>query len=272
VTTLCCAVLNYVPCAGTEEGPAAVEVAIRDGRVADLPGWTECGFQLIGHSSAMQDWGDDDEIARVHYPEIEALACRLTGSDFALVSDHVRRTGRDAKRDRDQSPVSLVHSDFADNYAEVIRNAYRDVRRRGAATLARNRVSAQDVATATRIMMLQFWRNLGPAKMDYPLAFCDARTLTRAEARPFRYTGYVAGGRSFDALAIVAPEDPDRHHWYSFPEMTPDEVVAFRTYDTELVRSGETYFTPHSAFRDPDVEIGRPARSSIELRVACLFR
>lgn len=49
------------------------------------------------------------------------------------------------------------------------------------------------------------------------------------------------------------------------------EVVAFRTYDTDLVRTGGTYFTPHSAFRDPGVEIGRPARSSIELRASCLW-
>jgi hypothetical protein len=49
-------------------------------------------------------------------------------------------------------------------------------------------------------------------------------------------------------------------------------VVAFRTYDTELVERGETWFTPHSAFRDPDVGIGRPARSSIELRAICLYR
>ena len=103
-------------------------------------------------------------------------------------------------------------------------------------------------------------------------AFCDSRTVTPSEGRPFRYTGYVAGGRAFDALAVVAPDDPSAHGWYVFPEMTPDEVVAFRTYDTELVRDGKTHFTPHSAFRDPDVEIGKPARFSIELRVMCLFR
>ena len=102
------------------------------------------------------------------------------------------------------------------------------------------------------------------------MAFCDARTVTPAEARPFRYTGYVAGGRSFDALAVVAPIGPCPHAWYTFPEMTPDEVVAFRTYDTELVRAGATHFTPHSAFRDPEVEVRNPARFSIELRVLCL--
>ncbi len=194
----------------------------------------------------------------------------MTGSDFALVADHVKRTA-DAQREREQPPVRLVHSDFAADYADIVRRAYHGVRGRGAATLARSGLSADDVENASRIVMLQLWRNLGPAKMDLPVAFCDNRTVTPAEGRPFPYTGYVAGGRAFNALAIVAPDSPSRHGWYAFPEMTPDEVVTFRTYDTELVRNGKTYFTPHSAFRDPDVELGQPARFSIELRVMCLF-
>ena len=31
------------------------------------------------------------------------------------------------------------------------------------------------------------------------------------------------------------------------------------------------FFMPHSAFRDPEVEPGNPARFSIELRVLCAF-
>ena len=117
----------------------------------------------------------------------------------------------------------------------------------------------------------RFQRRAGQPKMDLPVAFCDARTLQPDDGRPFRYTGYVAGGFQFDALAIAAPEPPDGHGWYVFPEMKPDEVVAFRTYDTDLVAANRVYFTPHSAFPDPDVEPGNPPRFSIELRVMCLF-
>jgi hypothetical protein len=107
--------------------------------------------------------------------------------------------------------------------------------------------------------------------MDYPLAFCDARTVSPDEARSFHVTDYAGTGASFDALGVVEPDPPGRHHWYAFPELTSAEVVAFRTYDTDLVEAGKTFFTPHSAFRDPDVEVGNPARSSIELRATCLF-
>jgi hypothetical protein len=218
------------------------------------------------------DWTDDDEIAGVHYAEAEALVRRLTGCDAALVSDHVKRSGEAAKRPREQEPVRLVHSDFAAGYDAVVRRAYREVHGRGAATLARTGVTSADIESAGRIVMMQLWRNVGPAVVDLPVAFCDSRTVTPADGLPFPYTGYVAGGFTFDALAIAAPARPDQQHWYTFPAMVPDEVVAFRTYDTELVARNETWFTPHSAFRDPRVEEGRPARFSVELRVLCLFR
>ena len=268
--TVCTAELNYAATDGPLVG-AAVEVTVLDGRRAGLPGWHTCGFELVDHASAVADWHDDTAIESVHYGEIESLARALTGCDAALVSDHVTRTAAEEKRPRDQTPVRLVHSDFAADYEDVVRYSYRDVKGRGARTLARNGLSSADVEAAGRVVMMQFWRNVGPPKMDLPMTFCDGRTVTPQETRPFLYTGYVAGGRSFNALAVVAPTTDDAHDWYTFPEMTADEVVAFRTYDTDLVRANTTWFTPHSAFRDPDVEAGRPPRTSIELRVMCLF-
>jgi hypothetical protein len=275
---LCRTALNYAS-KGAPSGldPGPVEVEIRDGRVAAATGelgegWRDAGFELVDHRSTVADWTDDVEIAEVHYPEVEALARALTGASHALVADHVKRTAEQAKREREQAPVRLVHSDFAAGYDEIVRTSYREVHGRGARTLARSGLTSDDIETAPRLVMMQFWRNLGAPKMDLPVAFCDGRSVGPDESRPFHYTGYVAGGRSFDALGIVAPTDASAHRWYAYPEMTSDEVVAFRTYDTELVAAGRTWFTPHAAYRDPDVELGQPARFSIELRVMCLFR
>ena len=248
-----------------------VDVDIRDGRASELPGWTTCGFELVDPASTVADWTDDDEIAAVHYGEAEALARAVTGCDAALVSDHVRRAAAVTGRKREQDPVRLVHSDFAANYEDVVRFSYRDVSGRGAATLKRTGMTTEQIERARRVVMLQVWRNVGPTKPDLPVTWCDARTVTPADSRPFLYTGYVAGGRSFDALAIVAPGDASQHHWYAFAEMSADEAVVFRTYDSDLVAANETWFTPHTAFRDPDVELGEPARLSVELRVMCLF-
>jgi hypothetical protein len=53
--------------------------------------------------------------------------------------------------------------------------------------------------------------------------------------------------------------------------MRPDEVVVFRTFDSDRVSRGETFWTPHSAFSDPTVAPRQPSRRSIELRATCLF-
>ena len=270
--TLCRTTLNYLSSIGAE-GPSdqPTEVQIFDGRAANLPGWQACGFELIEHSSAIVDWRDDDQIAAVHHGELEKLARDLTNADIALVSSHIKRSPEDARRHEQLSPIPFVHSDFAAGHVDVIRRLYREPSEAALTALTRNGVGAEVVGDADRIVVLQFWRNLGPAKMDFPLAFCDARTVSTAEARSFPVTDYAGTGANFDALGIVEPADPGAHAWYAFPGMTAGEVVAFRTYDTDLVRAGETFFTPHSAFRDPDVEIGRPARVSIELRATCLF-
>jgi len=250
----------------------SVETDILDGRACDLPGWQSCGFELVPHTTAVSQWSDDDELAEVHHLEMEELARTMTGCDVALVSNHIKRGPDHARRHQDLAPISFVHSDFAAGYDDLVRQSYTDVEREGTRrTLERNGVTADDVAAASRLVILQFWRNIGAAKMDFPLAFCDARTVSPADGRPIAVNDYAGSGTDFEAIAVLAPTSASPYRWYAFPELSDDEVVAFRTYDTDLVERGATWFTPHSAFRDPSVEIGRPARSSIELRAICLF-
>ena len=266
VAEFCRTTLAYIPRAGTS---TPSETPILDGRAAELPGWQESGFQLMHHASAVTDWSHDDEIARVHYGEIREFAKQQTGCDHALLASHIRRSPEAAKKHKDFSPIPFVHSDFADSYGDLLREMYRTGER--SELLEQSGLSPEDVAGARRIMILQFWRNIGPAKMDMPLAFCDARSMTRDDIQPFPVQNYGGSGFDFEALAIVAPAEPADHHWYVFPEMRPDEVAVFRTYDTDMVASGDVYWTPHSAIRDPEVEPGSPARESIELRATCVF-
>lgn len=269
--SFCRAALNYV---SSDGAPMAVtrDVEIHDGRAAALPGWEDCGFELVEHASAVRDWADDDEIATVHHAELEALAEAMTGCDLALVTGHIKRGPDEARQHQDLAPITFVHSDFAPSYLGLIRGSFRrDDNQGGAAALARHGVTADVVEGASRIVILQFWRNLGPAKMDHPIAFCDARTVAVDDAKAFPVSDYAGSGFNFEALGVRAPEESGRHRWYAFPELRPDETVAFRTFDTDLVRGDKTFFTPHSAFRDPDVPLGKPARRSIELRATCVW-
>ena len=271
ITVLGRATLNFAS-ATPRNGPRPVEVTVHDGRAAVLPGWDVCGFELVAHPSAVSEWSDE-QIVGVHHAEMEQLARSMTGCDHALVTSHIKRGPDQAARHEDLAPIMFVHSDFAPGYDDLIRRMYREGGGGDSAraALERNGLTAADVQRSRRMVILQFWRNIGPAKMDFPIAFCDARSIAYDDGRAFLVHDYAGSGVDFEALAIMAPSESSPQRWYAFPELRPDEVVAFRTYDSDLVAEATTYFTPHSAFRDAEVEIGRPARQSIELRANCLY-
>ncbi len=269
---VCRAELNYLdPRSADGNATVPTEVPIFDGRRTRLPGWETCGFQLVDHRSAVRDWDDGDAIAAVHYAEVEALARQLTGCDHALVSGHIRRNPEEASRHLDLAPITFVHSDFAASYGALVRRSYGNPGEEVREALDRAGITASQVDAARRLLILQFWRNTGPARMDLPIAFCDARTVPAGDLKVIQVYDYAGGGTDFETLGVLAPDDPERHRWYAFPEMARNEVVAFRTYDTERIASGAAFWTPHSAFRDPSVPLGSPSRRSIELRASCLF-
>lgn len=87
---------------------------------------------------------------------------------------------------------------------------------------------------------------------------------------PIRVAEYGGLKTDFDAFAIAPPLDGS-HKWYVFPDMTPDEVVLFRAYDSDRAASGEPFWTPHVSFRDPTRSADAPKRVSMEMRAICLF-
>lgn len=244
---------------------------VRNGREFNNPGWEVCGFELKHHESRVQDWSDEEEIKRVHYQEISDYARELTGADYALVGGHILRNPEQAQIHEDLAPIQFVHSDFAESYGDLMRQYYAGDSEEARISLANEQITPADVAAAKRMVILQFWRNVGPSKMDLPIAFCDARSVSSEEVVAAPVEDYAGGGFDFETLAVLGPKD-GHHEWYTFPDMAIDEVVAFRTYDSDMIESGEAFWTPHSAFRDPDIKIGEPARYSIELRATCLFK
>jgi hypothetical protein len=271
VPVYCRARMNYVARGAVDSRTEPVEVTIFDGRRAPLPSWQECGFEVMRHGSALSAWDDDAAIERIHYPEMAALARELTGCDYALVSGHIKRDPEQAAKHPDLGPIEFVHSDFAASYGNNLREFYRAGTNEAVRALQRAGIDANVVAAARRLAVVQFWRNIGPAKMDRPIAFCDARSVDASELRTLPVHNYAGGGGFFETLGVVPPRAPSSHRWYVFPELGHDEVVVFRTFDSERAARGEAFWTPHSAFSDPAVPPGKPSRRSIELRATCVF-
>ncbi len=264
----CRATLNY----GNEEGPQSVAVTIGDAREAiKTLQYESCGFTLLEHRSQVNDWQDAMHVADVHMAEIKQLALDHTGCDHALVYPPLVRSPQTAHEIADYAPIEFVHSDYTDDYRAMIEDSERPYGAFIAPALETTGVTQEEIPGADRVMMLQFWRNIGAEWPDYPLALCDANTVPRSHLYSFLVPEYGGMRLEFEAFGVHPPADPDEHHWYTFPGLQHDEVVAFRTYDSRCKEENRPFWTPHSAFRDPHVGADAPQRESVEMRVLCLF-
>ncbi|MEE9254418.1 MAG: CmcJ/NvfI family oxidoreductase [Pseudomonadales bacterium] len=264
----CQATLNY----SNESGNQPVSVNIGDGRAAlDELDYESCGFTLLEHRSAVTDWGDESQLRDVHIPEIESLARAFTGCDRAAAYPALVRSPLTALESTDYAPIQFVHSDYSDDYRRMIEDPDRPYHAFLAPTLERAGLSQQDIANADRVLMLQFWRNIGAERPDYPFALCDAATVPRSQLYAFTVDEYAGTRLEFEVLCVTPPADPDDHHWYTFPGLQDSEVIAFRTYDSRCADENEPFWTPHSAFRDSVAGPDAPQRESLEMRVLCLF-
>ena len=59
------------------------------------------------------------------------------------------------------------------------------------------------------------------------------------------------------------------HVWFYFPEMTRDEALVFKVFDSD--ESKPARFTAHTAFDDPNTPEDGWARESIETRTFAFF-
>jgi hypothetical protein len=116
-----------------------------------------------------------------------------------------------------------------------------------------------------RMIQINVWRPLVDIVHRSPLAFCDASSLDRQDLIPtkihFPDTDHI--GEIF-ALRKAAGQ-----RWTYFSEMTRDEVVLIKGYDS--VSDGLARFTPHTAFEYPNQDPRVPARKSIETRTFAFY-
>ena len=233
---------------------APVAMPIEDMRGAD-PSLDVEGCVLLPHRSEVADFADPEQIAQIHAAEIEALLRQATGCDAAVVN------GRGILRFSEKLGENQRH----DN-SHPARFAHVDV---SAETGARFRAGgAPEGKAIARSAQYNVWRAISGAPQDVPLALCDARSLAGPELiRADAIFDPPGGAPEFSFEGYVVAHDPG-HRWLWFSAMEPDEVIVFKTSESDPARA---QCIPHVAFDDPAAPTDAPPRVSIEMRANCYW-
>ena len=220
-------------------------------RVSDLSLDRE-GFILRHAETSVGNFYDETEVRNTYDAEIEALVKESTGANKVLVFDHtIRVESDDLRRKRHvRETVDLVHNDYTvDSGPQRVRDL----------------LSESDVGEHlnTRFAIYNVWRPIVGPVLSSPLAMCDAQSVKTEDwvACDLDY-----GDRRGEIYNVAYNAD---HRWCYFPEMTTDEILLFKNYDS--IEDGRARFTPHTAFVDPTTPDDTPSRESIETRVLAWF-
>jgi hypothetical protein len=227
-------------------------VDIRNGRRhADDFALERNGFRFVRHETKVADFFDEEQVRRVYYPEMEALVKAESGAARVVVFDHTLRTADDELREarKIREVVRRVHNDYTEWSApQRVRDLLPD--------------SADDLLRR-RFAIIQVWRPIRLPVESYPLAICDAPSLSPKDLviSERRYPNRI--GQTY---AITY--NPD-HEWYWFPRMRREEALVFKVYDSAV--DGRARWTAHTAFEDPTSPANARPRESIEIRTLAFF-
>ena len=231
----------------------AHRVTISNGRVAPPPGALSLdrnGFELHRRASVLSDFSDPAKIASLYYQQADTLLKEATGAKRVVVFDHTLRDGRVDRHDGVREPVKYIHND--QTFVSGPRRVRDHLPRDEAEQLLKGRVA-----------IVNLWRPIGETVQSSPLALCDSRSIALNDlvASDLVYPDKVG-----ETYALVF--NP-RHRWYYFPNMTPDEYLLLKIYDS--AGDGIARLTAHTAFDDPTSPADAPQRRSIELRALLFF-
>ncbi len=211
------------------------------------------GFAFVDHHTKVRDFFDEEEVRSVYYPETEALIqAHSGGAKRVLVFDHTLRTAEQARQqaDRVRKAVHSVHNDYTERSAP---QRVRDF-------LPKDEAEA---ALEKRFAIIQTWRSIAPRVERDPLALCDGKTIPEEGFVPYQRRYRYRTGETYHISYNPA------HQWFWFPQMTREEALVFKVYDTDA--SAGVRFTAHTAFDDPNTPPDAAIRESIEMRALVFY-
>jgi len=250
-------------------------VIIRDARtIKDQFSLDVQGFTLLNHPSAVQDFHDKAVVDRFYPKETAAIVKEMTGASVVVPQGwmirtsatipKVERTEGYQHQGGTQPPAGEAHVDYSPQTAP--RTAEQVYRR-----------AFPDGPGYSRFIATSLWRTFSPPPQDCPLALCDGRSLQEHEGVRNPLHIVDAMPTLEEMVAPIANEDEKvaasifryspEHRWWYFSNMTMDEALLFKFYDSD---HSVTWRCPHTAFFDTSLP-GAQNRSSIEIRSIAFF-
>ncbi len=232
------------------------ELEARTVEIADMRAFSDQfsidreGFELRAHHSAVRDFYDDETIQSLYHAEIEGLLKARFGASRVEIFDATRRSdsGKGASNpDGKRGPAGQLHVDYTDvSGPQRLQDV---IGAEEAERLAKN---------GARVIQVNVWRPIkGPVQRS-PLALADASSTATDDLVA---TDQIYPDRVGEIYNVAHSA---QQRWYYAPEMTPDEVLLIKGWDSQ--NDGRARFTPHGAFEAPDTTDATPARESIEVR------
>jgi len=208
------------------------------------------GFELHEHRSSIPDFTDSRAVEARYVDEVRRLLLEVSGADdIAMTPRGVLRfseRSRECGRSDNSHPARFVHVDVSD----------------ATAAMFAARSNPTPARRVRRFSHYNVWRAISGPPQDVPLAVCDARTVRAADLVAADAVFDTPGVPEWSFEGLVVTGSPE-HRWCYFPDMHRDEVIVFKTNDSEPARA---HCVPHVAFNDPSCPPDAPPRASIEMR------
>jgi hypothetical protein len=232
--------------------PDPHSVTIRNARLAgDQFALDREGFRFVRHDTKVRDFFDEAEIRRVYYPEMEEIVKAQSGAKRVVVFDHTLRTADDELRE-------------SRKIREVVRRVHNDYTEWSGPQRVRDLLAQEaDELLSRRFAIVQVWRPIRHPVESFPLAICDARSISPQD--------FVISERRYPdriGQTYAITYNPE-HRWYWLPRMRREEALVFKVYDS--AKDGRARWSAHTAFEDPTSPPNARPRESIEIRTLAFF-
>ena len=240
-----------------QPGDDAQEIKVADGwhRFKDFSADKE-GFSLHPFNTSFSQWEDDAATKNDFYPEVVEFLKKTTGASRVLVFDHTIRTkANDAKKitqetnTSQRAPVKIVHCDYTNESAPL--------------RVKQLLESEADALLKKRVAFFNVWKPIHNVVEENPLAMCD---VTSTEPDDYQKLYLKYRDRNGENYVLKFSE---KHKWWYFPRMTPEQVILLKTFDSET--DGRARFVAHTAFDDPESPANAVTRESVEIRTIAFF-